>query len=303
MQSRPLVGIAFALAAAAGYGFAPPIARVAFENGVPGWESAFARSSAVILVFAAVGAAMRVPFAVPRGAWPSLLALTASTAVVSPSYLASVEFIPVSLGVIIFYTFPILVLLVSPLLERRPLGLRRILLALLAFLGLMVAIGPSFGDLDMRGVAFAGLASLGAAAQLFAGRALSARMRPLAFGLLVHLMIWPALLVACLWWSGGSLRLLAGPVTPEGYLAVSTIGAIFVIAYFLHMKCLGFAPASTVAPFFNIEPVTTMAVAALLLGETLLAHQYAGGAMVLTALALAGLEGRSRPLAEGRGTR
>ncbi len=305
MQSRPLLGIALALAAAAGYGFAPPLARVSFENGVPTWESALFRATAVVVIFSCVALATRASLAVPRGGWPALLALAVSTGFVSFSYLASVEFIPIGLSAIVFYTYPIVVLLASPVLEARPLGFHRVALALLAFAGLVVAIGPSFGDLDIRGILFAMTASISAAAQLFAARVVSARMPALAFGLVANMLIWPFMLAVAFWWSGGTLRLLTeGAVAPLGYLTVFALGCVFVATFFVHMKSLVFAPASTVAPFFNLEPVITMAIAALLLGERLTAHQYAGGAMVLAALILAGFEGRGRkamPLRADRG--
>ena len=50
------------------------------------------------------------------------------------------------------------------------------------------------------------------------------------------------------------------------------------------MTSLRNAPASTVAPFYNLEPIVTTGLAALLLGEVLALHQYAGGGMVLAAL-------------------
>lgn len=295
MQARPALGILLALAAATGYGFIPPLARVGFENGVPTWESALCRATLIIAVFLIVALLMRVPLRIPAGCWPALLALSASTLFVSLGYLASVEFIPVGLAVIIFYTYPVIVLLAAPFLEGRPLGSYRLAVACLAFGGLAIAIGPSLDSLDIRGILFAALAAFSAAGQLFSGRTLSARMPPLAFGLAAHLLLWPFMLGAALWWSGGTLHLLAGgSVNATGYGAALALSAFFVITYFVHMKSLSYAPASTVAPFFNIEPVTTMIIATLILGERLSFNQYAGGAIVLMALLLAGLEGHGR---------
>ena len=52
------------------------------------------------------------------------------------------------------------------------------------------------------------------------------------------------------------------------------------------------APASVVAPYFNLEPVVTTLIAALALGERLTLNQYVGGALVLAALAAASLPER-----------
>ena len=303
MQARPALGILLALAAATGYGFIPPLARVAFENGVPAWESALCRAILIILTFVAIASALRVPLKVPRhsGCIPALTVLSASTLFVSLGYLASVQFIPVGLAVIIFYTFPVIVLLASPMLEGRSLGAYRLGVACLAFGGLAISIGPNLESLDMRGILFAVLAAFSAAGQLFSARTLSAHMPPLAFGLIAHLMLLPFMVAAALWWSGGSLQLLSdGAVTAAGYGAVLALSVFFVVTYFVHMKSLSFAPASTVAPFFNAEPVITMIIATVILGERLSLNQYLGGAIVLAALVLAGLEGYGRRVWPGR---
>jgi drug/metabolite transporter (DMT)-like permease len=78
-----------------------------------------------------------------------------------------------------------------------------------------------------------------------------------------------------------------GQATAMGYIFLAGVGLMYVFAYLLHMLSLRYAPASQVAPFFNLEPLVTSGVAAVLLGERLSPGQYAGGVMVLMALILA----------------
>jgi drug/metabolite transporter (DMT)-like permease len=73
-------------------------------------------------------------------------------------------------------------------------------------------------------------------------------------------------------------------VTQTGYACMAGVALFHMIAYVTHMRALGTAPASTIAPYFNAEPVVATAVAAILLGQQPELHQYAGGAMVLAAL-------------------
>jgi drug/metabolite transporter (DMT)-like permease len=47
-----------------------------------------------------------------------------------------------------------------------------------------------------------------------------------------------------------------------------------------------------VAPYFNLEPVVTTAIAAVILGERLALNQYAGGGLVLAALVASSLLGK-----------
>ncbi len=281
------LGIACALAAAGLYGLVPNFVRGAFNNGIPPVEATMFRTAVIAIVFAGVAYYRSERFHIPRAAAPAFFAQAAATLVISISYLASVQFIPVGLAVIIFFTFPVLIMLASPMVERRPPGAMRIFLAVVAFLGLVVAIGPSFGQLDLRGVALACLAAMGGVVQFFTGRALSHHMTPPVFGSLVHAIIWPGTLIVALTVGSGTLQLLPGGAgTMPGIYFIIGVAAVYVVAYMLQMLSLRFAPASTVAPFYNLEPIVTTMCAGLLFGERLSPNQYAGGAIVLTVLVL-----------------
>ena len=188
---------------------------------------------------------------------------------ISVSYLASVQFIPIGLAVIIFFTFPVLIMLASPMVEGKFPGFWRIIIAIFAFGGLVVAIGPSFGDLDIRGIGLATLASLAGVVQFFTGRSISRYLTPAVFGSLVHIVIWPATLLVALYVSEGTLQMMPGGTgTATGFYFLLGVAAVYVAAYMLQMSSLRFAPASTVAPFYNLEPIVTTAFAGLLFGET-----------------------------------
>jgi drug/metabolite transporter (DMT)-like permease len=293
MIERAGPGIAFALAAASFYALVPNLARVAFEHGVPGVESTLARTSLVALALCALARLLGMELRIPAAARPAFLLQALATATVSIAYLWSVEYIPVGLAVLVFFTFPVLVLIASPLVEGHPPGLFRIAVALLAFAGLAIAIGPGFEGLDWRGLCLAGLAALGVTLQSFSGRALSRHLPSAVFGGLAHLAIWPVTLLVALWWGGGSLAVFSSAgVGYAGLMAASGLACSYLVAYFFHMQSLRNAPASIVAPFFNLEPVVTTALAALLLGERLASHQYAGALLILAALLAAGFAGR-----------
>jgi drug/metabolite transporter (DMT)-like permease len=295
MVTPARLGIASALTAAAIYGSVPALVRGAFENGVPAVESSFFRTSVIAIILAVIAVMRSASFVIPRAAYRSFGGLAVATLLISMSYLAAVQFIPVALAVIIFYTFPVLILLSAPVVEGHRPGLLTILIGLFAFAGLLIAIGPRFDTLDPRGITLAALASAGAALQAFSGRAIARHLDPAAFGSLVHVAIWLPSLVIVLWLSGGEIRSLpGGGVTPSGYACLIALCFLYVGAYFFHMQSLKYAPASVVAPFFNLEPIVTIAVAALALGERLALNQYAGGAMVLAALVASSLLGARR---------
>jgi len=293
MGNRVGLGIICAVIAAAFYGLGPPLVRTALTNGIPPIESTLFRTVAVSIGFALIGIVRGDRFTIPKAAVPSFIGQAVATLLVSVAYLGSVQFIPVGLAVIIFYFAPVLVMFLAPVAEGKHPGALRIMIASIAFCGLGIAVGPNFDVLDIRGIAMAGAAALGMALQFFSGRALSQYMPPSAFGSLVHVAILLPVLAIALYAGGGNIHFLRhGTATAIGIYAMMGVAGVYLFAYFGQMLALRFAPASTVAPFFNVEPVVTITVAATLLGERMAVNQYVGGAVVLAALIASSLVSR-----------
>jgi len=293
MIHRVGLGIVCALGAASFYGMVPNVTRAAFVNGVPPVESTFFRTSVIAIALIILAILRNESLRVPRAAYGSFLAQTLATLIISVGYLASVQFIPVGLAAIILYTFPVLIMLLAPVVEGHAPGILRTLIAVFAFAGLAVAVAPSFDRLDVRGILLAGGAASFCCVQFFSGRSISRHMAPAAFGGLVHLAIWPATLLVAIFAGDGAIHFFpGGTANSTGILFLIGGGIVYVGGYLIHMLSLRFAPASIVAPYFNIEPIMAAVVAALLLGERMAFNQYVGGAMVLVALAASSLIGR-----------
>ena len=116
-------------------------------------------------------------------------------------------------------------------------------------------------------------------------------MGPAAQGFFIHLAILPATLVLALWVGNGSIPFLSGGNMP-GLLPLVLVGVCYLIAFFLHMSALAAAPASTVVPFYNLEPVIAIIMAAILVREFLSPVEYVGVGLVLTGLLITSLAER-----------
>lgn len=291
MKPAHLTGILSALCAAVVYGAVPNYARLAFLNGVPTLETVFYRTSAVALILGLVAASRGESFRLNRASWPSFVFQSMATLMVSACYLASVQFLPVTLSVIIFYLFPVLIILAAPLAEGHFPGWSRLAVALLGFSGLVVAIGPAFESISALGLVLAFLGAVGCMLQFFSGRMLSRHLPPAVFGSMVHLAIWPVMLALALYFGGGTLTLIDGrsALGPLAGLAVGVVCIAYLGGYFFHMSSVRAAPSSVVAPYFNLEPIVSTALAVFVLGEAMTVNQWAGGAMVFAALVIAGL--------------
>jgi drug/metabolite transporter (DMT)-like permease len=213
-----------------------------------------------------------------------LLIQTLATLAVSACYIGSLQFITVGLSVLIFFTFPVMVVLASPLVEGRRLSLPHALLALVAFAGLAIAIGPSFESLSGWGILLAALAAVGCAAQSISGRSLSHHMDPLVFGSMVHSLILPIVVTLAVATNHGRFELLQ-PSQP--WIVVGSalaMGLAYCAGYFCQMSAVKAAPASIVIPYFNLEPVMSTLIATLFLKEALSPLHLAGAVLVVGSL-------------------
>ena len=290
-HNRPLVGIAFALASTVLYGVVPAGTSLAFQHGVSPIEVTLFRTALVTVGMLAIALALREKIRFPKGLSGVFWLQAFSTLVISVGFLGAVAFIPVSLTILIFYTFPIFTVLSGPFIEGKRLVPAQMVAVVLAFIGLGVAVGPSLDVLDWRGLALAGAATFAVVSQFHCARRLGGAMGPAAQGFFIHLAILPATLVLALWVGNGSIPFLSGGNMP-GLLPLVLVGVCYLIAFFLHMSALAAAPASTVVPFYNLEPVIAIIMAAILVREFLSPVEYVGVGLVLTGLLITSLAER-----------
>lgn len=277
-------GIGFAILAASIYGLVPNVARLAFDQGIPALESVVVRTLTVIVVLSVTALLLKNSFKVEAAARVPLVLQIIATILVSSCYIASIQFVPVSVSVLMFFTFPVVIALAAPIVEGRSYAWGLIGCAVLAFAGLALAVGPEIQSLDVRGLVLAGLASLGCALQFFSGRMMAGKIKPDALGALVHLAVLPVVMIIMFLTNDGTTKLLSSSTSTGTLLVVSLVGVFYCAAYFCQMSSVAYAPSSVVAPYFNIEPVVTTGIAVLLLGETMTYLHMIGGSMIIMAL-------------------
>src|SRR3954454_7553034 len=233
------LGLGLGLLSAIAYGSNVPFAKLSAQAGVSGPDIVFYRAFLIIAALALLSRAAGGKLAVPPAARLPVVGLGLFTGFVGLCYISSVAFIPVGVATIIFYPFPLVVLVASPLVDRERLTLGRILIFLLAFAGLYVAIGPRFSTLDPRGLALAAGAVLGATGQFFCAARATRAVDPVTAGFWTQLLIIPVALAACL--------ATGGPVAPSALLGnamlpVAATCGLFVIAFAFHLYSARLAP-------------------------------------------------------------
>jgi len=272
-------GFAFIIACATAFAFITPFSRISYDSGATPLAIVTLRTATFVLVAFLMLLVKRQRLRLSRHGLINSFWLSITAYGMSVGYLSSVAFIPVSLSVLILYTNPLLAGLMSAITGRERLTLGKSAALVLAFIGLALAIGPTFDVLDWRGIAWALAAAFSVAStSVFGGRAI-AQDPTLTVNFFTNLWLLP-------------LVLLLGPFTGSWGLPGSSIGGFaaagavscYIAGYMLWFLALARITGMQVAMMMNIEPVVTIAFAVLALGEKLSLVQYGG--VVLTILAL-----------------
>lgn len=272
-------GLLLAFASAAAFGTNIVSAQIAGAAGLGGPLLVFYRVLIMLVLVGAAALLARASLGLLRGQRLPVLRFGIATALVGTAYLSSVSFVPVSVAAVIFYTYPVLIVLLEPLLTRAPFRADRLAVAIVAFIGIALVVGPDLHGLDPRGLALAGLASLAAAAQFFAAASCAsiATMPKLFWS---HVVILPVTLLI--------LALTGGFLPPQAFLLAPIALAVtyggYLIGFVLQILALARIAPGPAGLAYCAEPIIAVAIAAVVLGERLGSLQYAGGALVIAAL-------------------
>jgi drug/metabolite transporter (DMT)-like permease len=267
------------LLSALGFGSIAFFAKVAYASGTSPSALLALRFGMAVLMLAPVVWVKRL--ALPKGATMAgyvLMGLLYTAQ--AQSYFNALIYASSGLVALLLYIYPVLVTLLAVLLGWEKADRRSLILTTVACLGLAVTLG---GKLEGQpaGIALGILAAAIYAVYILLGNKLSANTHPLSASLVI-------LTTAA---GGNILMALVGgatlPSTNVGWIAIGAI-ALFstgmAIAFFLTgVKVIGASQASILS---TLEPVLTLTIGVLFLGEHVSGSQLFGGALVLLAVTL-----------------
>ena len=205
-----------------------------------------------------------------------------SIAVMSLGYLGSVKYIPVSLSVLLFFTFPFWVLLLNYFIDGEVPERLKLIAFVIAFFGLALTLGPTWQVLDWRGIALVLAGALGSAGMIIGG-AKSVQLISMS-NLVFFSNTVGAVLVGIILLLTDSFSLSQ---TPLGWAGIASICVLFVLgqlSLFAATRHIGSAQTSIM---LNLEPFISIGAAMLLLGERLQLSQSLGVLVVISALFMA----------------
>jgi len=203
------------------------------------------------------------------------------TVIYTIALLNAIELLPFAIAILIFYLFPVLTGLTLSILGLKKLTLRMGVTTLIAFLGLALALGVEFINLNGLGMIYALIAALGLASVSIISSQLMNKKDPRIITL--HICVYATLVLSCICLATGKLAL---PVTLHGWTNVM-ISQIFyayaMISFFIAISLIG---AGDTTFYSNFEPILAVASGFLFLGQNLVMLQYVGIFIVVIALFL-----------------
>lgn len=271
-------GVALAVTSAVGFGVMPVLTKVVYDDGVGPFGVLSVRFSvaAVLLLALALVRGERLP----RGRQLGVLALLGGVGYVVESlcYFSALSRISAGLTALLLYLYPALVVVLSAVLLRHRPSRTATVCVVIATAGTALTIGPVAGGRPV-GV----LLGLAAAASYALYIVLSSRaiagVGPLATSAVVMGscgLVYDALALAT------HARLPHSGQAWAAEAGVAVLGTVVAVAAFFGALAL-LGPSDT-AVLSTVEPVVSVAAAALALGERLTPVQVAGGVLVLAAV-------------------
>ncbi len=279
MQARSrLLGAFFVVCSAIGFGAMAIFGKVAFASGA-------STATVLFIRFLVAGSLMVLLMAALRQPWPrgrDLLILVGMGMIGYAGqafcFFSALHHATAGLTGLLLYLYPALVIVFSALLGRRRLTLAKSLLALLSLFGILLTVSDGLAGTPL-GIAFGVGAAVVYTVYILVGEGVSGRTGANGAGCVI--MLGAAVVF-------GLAMLLEGPRPPQsldGWLAIGAI-AVFctlmpIVFFFAGMRHLGAGDASTLS---TLEPVVTLLLAYLFLGETLGPLQALGAALVIVAV-------------------
>jgi drug/metabolite transporter (DMT)-like permease len=274
-----LAGAGCAFLAALGFSALTIAAVLAYRGGANPLAAVIIRFPGAIIVLAVFLMASGISMRLSRG--DLLICWGLGTLVGAQSYTLykSFELIPVGLTMIIFYIYPLITGIVAGLtgIDRMSRALSIALVT--AFAGLVLVFNVSGADLSIEGAVYALLSALfWCAMTLLSLRVMrDCDARVVSF----HMQISAASIFIVIWMFSGGVALPTGAFAWLAFLSMPIFYAIAITAYFASVSLIGSVRA---AMFMNVEPIITISLGFVVLGQVLTLPQLAGAALVFGAI-------------------
>lgn len=275
------VGIALVVLSTIAIAIVPTFAKLAYDGGSNTLSVITGRSIFSVLITFLLIALLRQPLVIARRPLLIGLAMGVGYAIILYGYLGAVNYLAVSLVILIYFIHPLLVGFIVMFLGQERLTLVSVLALTAALVGLGLAIGFSFENPNLVGIGLATLAMV-VTAIVIVGNACAMHEAP-ALSISFYMMVSAAVVLAVLFAGFGTLALPDTALAWTGFIGVAIAATTGTLAFMCGMTYLGAARAAMIS---NLEPVLGVLFAIGVLGERVTFVQSTGIAIVIGAIFL-----------------
>ena len=271
------VGAVLVLGAAAGFGTIGIFGKLAVAIDLDLATLLPVRFTIATLVVVALAAGRGWAFPESERDWLATLALGVTYTAMTLCFFVSLRFLTAGIATIVLYTYPTFVVALSALFLGERVTARKLIALGLATGGIALVVGVGVADIDPLGVGLALGAAVCYAVYTTGSRMLSPSIssRPLMVGVLVgttgSMLVYGVL--------DGGLALPAGRDEWSIVLGLALVST--VLPHLLFYEGVSRLQASRVGVVSTAEPVVTVVLGVILLGEVVTLTVLAGGLLVL----------------------
>jgi len=294
-QARPVLGFCLAVTAAVSFAVGSSLAVITYQDGASPLSLITTRIAFTIIVLWMFIRMTGGKTGLERRDRNISLMLGLVLGVQSYTLYEAIKLLPVALAILTFYLYPLLIAVsvhfmgrerISPVLAMSLIG---------AFVGLALALDVGGGGLDTMGVALSVASAVTFTIMAVSTQPMIARTgdsRPINLhmhysGLVAFVLIDLAL---------GEFDLPSGTTGWLAYAAMPFFYAIATTTFFIALGHIGPVRSSLV---MNLEPVMSIILGFLILGQVLTPLQLGGAAIVIAAVIAVKLDGFRKPAVKG----
>ena len=282
LAAHPAAATLFIAATATTFALGSTIVRFAYDSGAGTLTIVMTRTTIAAAALALLLAALRVKVRLDRRErWAAPL-IGLVMAGYSGAFYMGLEYMPVALTVVTFYTYPIITGLFSWLTGQERFGLGGLIALPLAFLGLILALDVSGSSFSIAGAAWAMLGSVGFSAVLILSALLLPKRADTRPRTLVMLATSSAACIVATFASGE----IWFPTNAAGWAGLLGSALCYALAMTSVLFAAAVLGATRVAVVMNVEPLASIILTFLILGERLRPIQIVGALLVVCAIFL-----------------
>lgn len=271
-------GVMLVLLSAFGFALMPTFALFAYQTGISVTTLLFIRFAIASVLFFLYIFLKKIPLRLSGKDYFSLFLLGGICYnTMSNFYFSSVKYIPAALAVLILYTYPMIVSILSFLIDREPPSKKITFSLCTSFVGLVLVLGTSLGTVSLLGVFFALASSLIYSIYIVVGNRVIRKIPSLITTAYITFFSSIGIFLCGIFSGDLSFHFEAGAwIWILGLSLFSTILAIFT--FFKGMELLGPTHASILS---MAEPLFAILISVTLFHDPITIFQVIGGVIVL----------------------